>query len=229
MKLLLPGRRPLFPPVDKIRPMESGLVAHGGDLAPDTVLEAYEKGIFPWSGRKPYDWYSPDPRLVLVPGEFHASETLRKLRRQDKVEIRYDTAFRDVMTGCGEPRAGQWGTWITQRMLSVYCRLHWLGVAHSIEAWEGDDLVGGLYGLSVGRMFFGESMFARRRDASKLAFWDLCRRLDAAGYALVDCQADSSHLRTLGAKPIPRAEYLERLAVAWAAPEGWPDAMAVTS
>lgn len=223
MRWLLPHRRPLFPPVDQIIPNAHGLVGLGGDLAPDSVLEAYSKGIFPWDGSKPYPWFSPDPRLVLRPERFHASGSLRKLRRQGKVEVRYDTCFREVMLGCSESRRGQEGTWITPKMVSVYGQLHKLGIAHSVEAWEEGALVGGLYGLAVGRMFFGESMFARRRDASKLAFGDLCDRLARADYLAVDCQADTAHLRSLGAELIPRSAYLTLLQEGWHGPDRWAD------
>lgn len=229
--LLPPGRRPMFPPAAEIRPRPDGLVALGGDLAPETLLEAYHKGIFPWDGRFPYPWYSPDPRCVLVPGAFRASHSLVKLARRGRYRVVADTRFREVMTACArQPRPGQGGTWITRSLVDAYGALHDRGVAHSVEVLDADGtLVGGLYGLSLGRAFFGESMFARATDTSKLALGALCRALDAAGYAFVDCQQDTPHLRSLGAVTIPRSEFLERLAAATAAPDGWPEAAAVLS
>lgn len=214
----------MFPPVEQIRPREEdGLVGVGGDLAPETLIEAYRKGIFPWDGRFPYPWYSPDPRCVLVPSQFVTSHSLRKLVRQGRYEVRFDTAFRAVMEAAARtPRKGQAGSWISRRMVDAYERLHLRGVAHSLEV--GDDectLVGGLYGLAMGRIFFGESMFAHVRDASKLALHVLCRRLDNAGFHLVDCQQDTPHLRSLGAVTLPRAEFLARLARALDAPDAW--------
>jgi leucyl/phenylalanyl-tRNA--protein transferase len=203
-----------------------GLYAIGGDLTPDTVLEAYAKGLFPWDGRKPYPWFSPDPRMVILPGGFHASKNLRKLDRQRRLEVRYDTRFREVMEACATtPRPGQDSTWITDRMIEVYVALHKAGIAHSVEVYEDDALVGGLYGLVVGAVFFGESMFHHRRDASKMAMYDLTRRLDAAGVHLLDCQAETEHLRSIGAVRMPRATYLAKLREAWDQPCMWPRAM----
>ncbi len=220
---LTSGARPQFPPVRELAPGPDGLVALGGDLSPETILEAYGKGVFPWEGTAPYPWYSPDPRMVLVPGDFHASRSLRKLDRQRKLHVRADTHFCQVVASCaGTPRAHESGTWITPRLTSVWRRLHALGLAHSVETWHGDELVGGLYGLSVGGMFFGESMFSRRPDASKLAFWHLCRALEAADYDLVDCQAPTAHLRSLGAVPLPRSLYLDLLQRSWTRPLTWP-------
>lgn len=225
--LLPPGRRPMFPPVDEITPGEDGLVALGGDLDPDTLVEAYRKAIFPWDGRWPIPWYSPDPRLILEPAAFHVSKSLHKLDKQGRIEVRFDTAFPDVMRACaGKKRRGQRGTWIRGGIFEGYGALHTRGVAHSVEAWEEGVLVGGLYGLAMGTAFFGESMFTHRPDASKLALLHLCRRMAATGGTLVDCQQDTPHLRSLGAFNTSRADYLRRLDEALAGPEIWPDVVA---
>jgi leucyl/phenylalanyl-tRNA--protein transferase len=219
----------MFPPLERLHPRPiDGLVALGGDLHPDTLVEAYTKSLFPWDGRQPIPWYSPDPRLILEPSGFRASASLRKLDRQRKLIVRLDTRFREVMAHCAVvPRRGQSGSWITRSMIDGYGALHDAGIAHSVEAWTPEgDLVGGLYGLALGRAFFGESMFALRPDASKLALFHLCRRLAAAGYHFVDCQQDTPHLRSLGAFTIRRGEYLDRLRHALAEPDGWADALA---
>jgi leucyl/phenylalanyl-tRNA--protein transferase len=229
VRRVLPGRRPLFPPTEALRYDSDGLFGIGGDLCAETVLEAYEKGLFPWDGRKPYPWYSPDPRMVLVPGRFKASDSLRKLDRQGKLRVVYDQDFSAVLDGCAfTERPGQPGTWITAATRRAYGELFRRGVAHTVETRDAEgELVGGLYGVAVGRIFFGESMFARRRDASKIALYDLCRRLDRAGFHLIDCQAETDHLASIGAEPVPRPRYLELLAAAWSAPPAWADAMAV--
>lgn len=217
----------MFPAARQLRPRPDGLVALGGDLQPDTIEEAYRKGVFPWDGRQPIPWYSPDPRMVLEPARFHASHSLRKLARQERLQVRLDTRFRDVMRACaGTPRPGQQGTWITGGMVDGYGALHDRGVAHSVEVYEDGELVGGLYGLALGRAFFGESMFARRRDASKLALLHLCRRLVHADYAFVDCQQDTPHLRSLGAVLVSRDAYLDALDAATAVEDHWPRAAA---
>ncbi|MCB9679959.1 MAG: leucyl/phenylalanyl-tRNA--protein transferase [Alphaproteobacteria bacterium] len=219
----------MFPPVERIRPGRDGLVALGGDLHPDTLLEAYRKGVFPWDGRDPIPWYSPDPRLILRPGAFHAGHTVRRLAARGRLAIAYDTAFVDVMVACATvPRPGQGGTWITTSLVEAYARLHRQGVAHSVEVRDGERLVGGLYGLSIGSAFFGESMFARVPDASKLALYDLSRRLHAAGGTVIDCQQDTPHLRSLGAHAVRRADYLAQLATAVDDPPIWAAAMAVS-
>jgi leucyl/phenylalanyl-tRNA--protein transferase len=229
--LLPPGRHPMFPPASQIRPRADGLVAVGADLEPETLIEAYQKGVFPWDGDFPYPWYSPDPRCVLVPGAFRASHSLEKTARRGHLRVVADTRFREVMRACAaQPRRGQRGTWISPHLVAAYGTLHDRGVAHSVEVLDSTGaLVGGLYGLSLGRAFFGESMFTRVTDASKLALWKLCRALDAAGYAFVDCQQDTPHLRSLGAVLVSRAEYLQRLEAACAAPEGWPEVAATLS
>ncbi len=214
----------MFPPVEALRPRADGLVAVGGDLEPHTLEEAYRKGLFPWDGRFPYPWYSPDPRCILRPSAFKAQPSLLKLDRQGRYKVTVDTAFEAVMKACARvPRRGQNGTWISLDTVRGYTALHRRGIAHSVEVWDAEQqLVGGLYGLALGEIFFGESMFALARDTSKLALLHLCRRLDAAGYALVDCQQDTPHLRSLGAETVPRAEYLAALAVGVEVPDRWP-------
>lgn len=212
----------MFPARDRVRPGANGLVGIGGDLRPRTLLEAYRKGIFPWAGNQPIPWYSPDPRMVLRPGDLRVSRSLRKLRRQGRLEVRVDTCFADVMRACaGVPRPGQDGTWISPAMVRAYTTLHQQGYGHSIEVFEDDQLVGGLYGLAIGAMFFGESMFHTRRDASKLALWHLCERLAAWEFDLIDCQQETRHLASLGAAPITRPDFLARLAAAVAVPPRW--------
>lgn len=221
---LRPGRRPMFPPVQAIQPGPDGLVAVGGDLEPETLVEAYRKGLFPWDGHFPYPWYSPDPRCILRPEAFVAHHALRKLDRQGRYDVALDRDFRAVMHACAAtPRPGQSGTWISPGMIDAYEVLHRRGVAHAVGVYRPDGtLVGGLYGLSLGRAFFGESMFSHERDVSKLALWRLCRALHAASFAFVDAQQDTPHLRSLGATSVPRATYLALLAGAVEAPDAWP-------
>lgn len=199
---------------DDLKPDSTGLVGVGADLEPETLIEAYAKGIFPWSGDDPIPWYSPDPRLVLFPDHFRASRSLKKLARQGKLEVRFDRDFPEVMRGCAEiPRPGQDGTWINDRMIDAYTELHRRGVAHCVSVYqpESGDLVGGLYGLTLGRFFFGESMFSRASNSSKLALFALCENLVARDFELVDCQQVTPHLMSLGAVPIMRREFLARL------------------
>ena len=202
----------IFPNPELAR--DDGLLAVGGDLSPGRLLTAYSAGIFPWySEGLPILWHSPDPRFVLSLGDLHVGRSLRKSMRKARFILRMDTAFEQVMDACARsPRPGQRGTWITPEMRRGYTRLHALGFAHSAEAWEGDTLVGGLYGVALGRMYFGESMFTRAPDASKIAFVALCRQLIAWGYDLVDSQVYTDHLARFGARDIPRAEYLRLLA-----------------
>jgi leucyl/phenylalanyl-tRNA--protein transferase len=195
--------------------LPTDLVAVGADLEVDTLIEAYTKGIFPWNGDDPIRWYSPNPRMVLEPERVHVGRSLRKVIDGGEYRVDYDLDFRGVMTACMDvPRPGQDGTWITPRMIDAYERLHRLGIAHSVEARRGTELAGGLYGLTFGKAFFGESMFARRPDASKVALVRLCRDLAALGFAFIDCQQVTPHLARMGAVPIPRKKYLERLAEA---------------
>jgi leucyl/phenylalanyl-tRNA--protein transferase len=189
-----------------------GLLAYGGDLAAERLISAYAQGVFPWYESDPILWYSPDPRTVLLPGDLIVNRTLRKNLRRARFEIRLDTDFRGVIEACAcAPRPGQAGTWITSDMLEAYCHLHELGVAHSCEAWQAGELVGGIYGISLGRTFFGESMFARRSDASKIAFVHLVRQLDDWGFHFLDCQAYTAHTERLGAREWPRELFLDAL------------------
>lgn len=213
------GPHDLFPPVDMAREEMGGLLAVGGGLQPDRLLEAYRQGIFPWGTVDGLPlWYSPDPRMVLFPEEFRLTRSLRKTLRARKFAVRFDTDFAGVMAACATtPREGQDGTWITPEMKEAYCRLHELGWAHSVESYEGDTLVGGLYGLAIGRMFYGESMFSRRTDASKVAFAHLVRYLVSNQLGMIDCQMHTDHLASLGAREIPRDAFLTRLSALTAA------------
>ncbi|MDH5305729.1 MAG: leucyl/phenylalanyl-tRNA--protein transferase [Myxococcales bacterium] len=190
-----------------------GLLAVGGDLSPERLLLAYSAGIFPWySQEQPILWYSPDPRAVLLPRALHVSRSLGKVLRRGRFEIRMDTAFADVIRACAEtPRRGADGTWITREMQSAYEHLHELGYAHSAEAWEDGRLVGGIYGVSLGGAFFGESMFTLRSNASKAAFAVLVAQLERWGFDFLDCQMHTPHLDSLGAILWPRARFLEKL------------------
>ncbi|MFZ5479369.1 MAG: leucyl/phenylalanyl-tRNA--protein transferase [Myxococcota bacterium] len=190
-----------------------GLLAVGGDLAPARLVEAYRRGIFPWySEGQPIWWHSPDPRFVLDPATLHVPRSLKKIVRRRDYEIRFDTAFGEVMRACAAvPRPRQRGTWITREMRAAYAELHERGLAHSAEAWRDGKLVGGLYGVSIGDVYFGESMFAREPDASKVAFVVLVRWMRARGVDLVDSQVYTEHLARFGAEEWPRARYLARL------------------
>ncbi len=208
------GRDVAFP--DPARAEPDGLLAVGGDLRPERLLSAYALGIFPWfDASSPILWWSPDPRLVLDPERLHVSRSLQRTIRRGTYRVTADTAFERVIRRCAaRPRPGQRGTWITRDMADAYVRLHRLGFAHAFEAWEGDALAGGLYGVSLGAAFFGESMFADRPDASKVAFVRAVEWLVARGIRLVDCQVRTDHLVSLGAHEIPRAVFLARLAEA---------------
>ncbi len=202
-----------FPPVEQALEEPNGLLAAGGDLSPGRLVDAYSRGIFPWFGDgEPILWWSPDPRMALFPAELKISRSLGKTLKKGGYEVRLDTAFRQVMEACAEPRDGQPGTWIVPAIIDAYCRLHDLGLAHSAETWIGGELAGGLYGVALGRMFYGESMFTRVSDASKIAFVHLVRQLERKGFGLIDCQMKTAHLASLGAREIPRAEFLARLA-----------------
>jgi leucyl/phenylalanyl-tRNA---protein transferase len=205
--------RLVFPPVHLA---EDGLLALGGDLRPERLLLGYTQGIFPWYAENlPILWHSPDPRMVMTTGDLVVQKSLKKMIRKRPYELRMDTAFLRVLEGCSSvPRPGQTGTWLIPEMVDAYTKLHDLGFAHSIEAWSGDELVGGLYGVSLGAAFFGESMFARAPDASKIAFVACVRQLDAWGIGLIDCQVHTDHLERFGAHEISRVQYLDRLRVA---------------
>lgn len=208
------GRELVFPPAEAARP--SGLLAVGGDLSAPRLLLAYASGIFPWYDEgMPILWHSPDPRFALRPNQLHVSRSLAKTLRQGRFELRFDTAFSAVIRACSEIRdARRQGTWITPEMIAAYEALHAQGYAHSAEAWQDGELAGGLYGVSLGAAFFGESMFARRSDASKVAFATLAQQLQAWDFALIDCQVDTQHLERFGATAWPRARFLEALRVA---------------
>ena len=201
-----------FPAVNTALAEPNGLLCVGADLAPETIIAAYSRGIFPWfSDNQPILWWSPDPRMVLFPAEFKVSKSLAKTVNRKLFEIRFDSAFAEVISACSEPRQQGGGTWIVAEMQVAYAQLHALGVAHSIESWRDGKLVGGLYGLALGRMFFGESMFARETDASKVALVALVDKLKRDGFELIDCQQETGHLASFGARPIARDNFLQWL------------------
>jgi len=218
---------PVFPPLESALPEPNGLLAAGGDLSPRRLIAAYASGIFPWyAPGDPILWWSPDPRMVLFPEEIAISRSLAKTLRHKDYEVRLDSAFAAVMAACAEtPRRGQSGTWIAPEMQEAYTRLHQLGFAHSVETWVGGRLVGGLYGVAIGSAFYGESMFAHATDASKIALAHLGVQLRRLGFGIIDCQMETAHLASLGARPIPRREFsalLDRLVAAGPAPGRWP-------
>ena len=203
-----------FPAVSKALREPNGLLAAGADLSPQRILAAYRQGIFPWfSPGDPILWWSPDPRMVLFPDRIRITRSLAKTLRNANYTVRLDSAFAQVIAACaGTPRDGQSGTWITPTMQQAYIRLHELGYAHSVETWVNGTLVGGLYGMAIGKAFFGESMFSHATDASKIALAHLCRFLEANDFGIIDCQMETTHLASLGATPIPREEFAARLA-----------------
>lgn len=203
--------RRIFPPVDNATP--EGLVAVGGTLYPEVLLNAYSHGIFPWysEDRMPILWWSPDPRMVLFFDDLHISRSMRRVLNRPTFSLSFDRDFEGVIRGCRAPRQYQKETWITDNMARAYTALHALGFAHSLEVWHRKQLVGGIYGLALGRCFFGESMFSRRDNVSKLAFIRIAQNLETRGYHFLDCQVSSDHLKTLGAREITRREYLEKL------------------
>ena len=233
-----------FPPVESALRSPNGLLAAGGDLSPSRLLDAYRHGVFPWfNPGEPILWWSPDPRMVLIPGEFKISRSLARVLRNSSYEVRCDTAFEQVMRSCSAPRAGHNGTWIHEDMIAAYCALHEMGYAHSVETWIGGNLAGGLYGVSIGRMFYGESMFSNASNSSKIALAHLARQLerwqsglptrlgtghfdklrtghfdklrtghfDKLRTGMIDCQMNTPHLASLGAREIPRSEFIVRL------------------
>ncbi len=201
----------IFPPPELAE--KDGLLAVGGDLSEERLLLAYSMGIFPWySDGFPILWWSPDPRLVLLPGELRVSRSLRQTLKKGIYEVTMDTAFEDVIRACASVhRKKDGGTWITDEMLEAYAGLHRSGFAHSVESWEEQELAGGVYGVSLGGAFFGESMFTRKPDASKVAFVSLVRKLIDWGFALIDCQVKTQHLVNFGAREIPRAHFMKIL------------------
>jgi leucyl/phenylalanyl-tRNA--protein transferase len=215
-----------FPPLDAASSEPNGLLAAGADLSPTRLIDAYRRGIYPWySEGQPLLWWSPDPRMVLFVDEFRMSRSLAKRVRRGEFDLRTDTAFNDVIEACAmAPRDGQFGTWITPQMIAAYQRLHELGYAHSVEAWRDGELQGGLYGLALGKVFFGESMFARASDASKVCLAALVALLQQRGALMIDCQQETEHLASMGARPIPRREFARRLSElinSDTAPPGW--------
>jgi len=214
------GQDLCFPPVEQASP--EGLLAVGGDLRPERLLEAYRHGIFPWySDNQPILWWSPDPRTVLIPDKLHISRSLKRSLRPGLFSVTLDRCFRDVMRHCAGPRPQypDGGTWITAEMLEAYTTLHELGYAHSVEAWQERQLVGGLYGVALGSVFFAESMFTRVPDASKVALVSLVRQLEAWRFHIIDCQQASPHVMRLGAEEISRRDFLDHLAEAVRLPE----------
>ncbi|WP_300319155.1 leucyl/phenylalanyl-tRNA--protein transferase [Accumulibacter sp.] len=216
-----------FPPLTTALLEPNGLLCAGGDLSPQRLLSAYQRGIFPWyASGEPILWWSPDPRMVLEPAALRISRSLRRRLRAGRYRVTLDGDFPAVIRACAEaPRAGQNGTWISPEMQQAYWQLAQLGFAHSVETWLDDTLVGGLYGLAIGRMFYGESMFSHATDASKIAIAHLARFLEEEGYGMIDCQMSTPHLASLGAREIPRAVFMARLralvGVAWQ-PGRWP-------
>lgn len=207
----------LFPPPDLAR--DDGLLAVGGDLSPERLILAYSHGIFPWySEGEPILWWSPSPRLILIPRKFHCSKRLARQIRQGIYRTSFDTAFRDVIRHCAGMSRKDNGTWIVPEMIDAYCRLHELGYAHSVECWQGEKLVGGLYGVSLGGTFFGESMFSLEPNSSKIALATLCHRLAEWEFDLIDCQMKTEHLLRLGAEDIDGNAFNTRLAASLAKP-----------
>ena len=203
-----------LPPVDGALRRPNGLLAAGGGLSVGRLVGAYSRGCFPWySEGEPVLWWSPDPRMVLVPAELHVSKSLARRMRRGDVTVTADLAFADVIAACAEPRDDQAGTWITDEMMAAYIALHHAGHAHSIEAWQDGLLVGGLYGVALGRAFFGESMFTRVPDASKIALVTLVAQLQRWEFGMIDCQMKTQHLARFGAREIPRAAFLRQLDV----------------
>ncbi len=202
----------LFPPADAAETDPNGLLAWGGDLRVERLRAAYRAGIFPWyESGQPILWWCPDPRAVLFPDRFHISRRLARILRQGQFRVTLDYDFAGVVTACAAPAPGREGTWITPEMEAAYCRLHQHGLAHSVECWRDGRLCGGIYGVAMGRVFFGESMFSGVSNASKVAMACLVRLLRGAGFRLLDCQVPNGHLASLGAEEIPRPEFLQLL------------------
>lgn len=214
------GDREWFPPLDQALDEPEGLLAAGGDLSPERLIAAYRRGIFPWySAGQPVLWWSPNPREVLEPKEFKRSRSLAKTLRNRGFEVTFDRDFSAVVSACAMRREHSAGTWITPEMHAAYCRLHERGRAHSVEVRLENQLVGGLYGVLIGQVFFGESMFSRERDASKVALARLAEKAIVAGLQLIDCQLPTPHLRSLGSKPVSRREFSTQVAALTATPD----------
>jgi leucyl/phenylalanyl-tRNA---protein transferase len=202
-----------FPPLEQALDEPNGLLAFGGDLRPERILAAYRHGTFPWYQEgQPILWWSPDPRAVLYPSQVIISRSMRKVLRDDSLSIHLDRDFAAVIDACGTLTERRTGTWITDPMRQAYCELHRLGHAHSVEVWRGDELVGGLYGLAIGRVFFGESMFSRASNTSKFALIHLCARLQTWGFAVIDCQVTNDHLLSMGSREIGREQFRQLIA-----------------
>ena len=222
-----------FPEIDGAFDVPDGLLAAGGDLSAERLLYAYRHGIFPWYDEgQPILWWSPDPRCVLRPHEFHVARRLRRSIRRNDVTITFNQSFPEVIAACAEDREGQQGTWITPEMTAAYTRLHDLGWAHSVEVRTSGRLIGGLYGLAIGRAFFGESMFSRRNDGSKIAMLALCQQLVRHDFDIIDCQVESPHLVSLGASMMPRRRFaalLRRVCKSQSRFAGWPGTVVAAS
>ena len=202
----------LFPAPSTALREPNGLLAVGGDLSPERILAAYRQGIFPWfNPGDPILWWSPSPRTVIFPSQLHISKSLRKLLRAGTYKVTFDHCFSDVMRACAEPRSHSDGTWISEEIIAGYTALHHRGFAHSVEVWRDHELVGGLYGMALGKVFFGESMFSRADNASKVGFSHLVRQLLAWDFQIIDCQVANNHLFSLGAVEIPREEFQQLL------------------
>lgn len=213
----------LFPAPEMALDEPNGLLAAGGDLSPERILAAYQQGIFPWfNPGDPILWWSPSPRTVIFPERLHISKSLRKVIRQRVYRVTFDQCFGDVMRACAAPRAYADGTWISDEIIAGYSALHERGFAHSVEVWRQDELVGGLYGMALGKMFFGESMFSRADNASKVGFAYLVQQLHAWNCQLIDCQVANAHLFSLGAEEIPRNEFQQYLINFVTAPQNYP-------
>ena len=221
------GNQPAFPPTSSALGKPNGLLAAGGELTPEWLLEAYRNGIFPWfNDGEPILWWSPDPRMVVFPDQVRITRSLRKTLRNKRFEVRLDHDFAAVIHACAAPREPGGGTWITPAIEAAYIRMHQLGYAHSVETWIDGELVGGLYGMALGRAFYGESMFSRCTDASKIAFVHLTRFLEQHDFRVLDCQMTTSHLTSLGGREIPRelfVKMLQTLTREGPPPARWPE------
>jgi leucyl/phenylalanyl-tRNA--protein transferase len=209
---MIPWLTDQFPPVEQALISPNGLLAAGGDLTALRLLDAYHQGIFPWfNPGEPILWWSPDPRMVLIPGQFRASRSLAKVLRSAHYEVSFDQAFEQVVRCCAAPRHGANGTWISEEIIQAYCELHRMGHAHSVEVCLNGKLAGGLYGVSIGRMFYGESMFSNVSNGSKIALAHLAKQLDRWQFGMIDCQMSTPHLASLGAHEIPRSKFIVKL------------------